>query len=98
MIALCSDRRACVFKEQPGTLLVVAEYLWDTIGPAPEELGGEAGLERLHRRTRLEPRDAVGERHAHDRRPRPLVNRLDRAGRIRVPADPRFGGPAIPRP
>jgi hypothetical protein len=48
-------------------------------------------LESLHRRARLEPGHAAGERHAQDGRPWPLVLGFDPADRLDVIADPRFG-------
>ena len=55
---------ARVREQKPAPLLVASEYMWDTVGPTREELGSEVRLECLHRRARLEPGDAVGERHA----------------------------------
>ena len=94
-VAEHADRCARVGKEEPRPLLVVPEHLREPVGPACEELGGEARLERLDRSARLEPGDTVGEWHAQDRRPRSLVRRLDRADRIDVRADPVFGCGAV---
>src|SRR5437867_3437434 len=89
-IAKRGDRLARVREQKPGPLLVASEYLWNAVGPTCEERGSEARLERLHRRARLEPRDAVSEWHAQHRRPRPLVHGLDRANRLGVQTDPLF--------
>ncbi len=62
-VAEGTDRRAGVAQEKPRPLLVVAEHLGDPVRMAREQLGGEARLEGLHRRARLEPCDAVGNRH-----------------------------------
>ena len=86
-----ADRGARVAEEKPRALLVVAEHLGDAVGMACEQLGREPRLECLHRPARLEPGDAVGERHAQDRGPRPLVLRFDHAGWLNVRADPVFG-------
>ena len=94
-VAEHADRCARVGKKEPRPLLVVPEHLREPVGPACEELGGEARLERLDRSARLEPGDTVGEWHAQDRRPRSLVRRLDRADRIDVRADPVFGCGAV---
>ena len=90
-VAERADRGARVAEEEPRPLLVVAEHLCDAIAIAREELGREPRLECLHRRARLEPGHAAGERHAQDGRPGPLVPRFDPADRLDVPADPRFG-------
>src|SRR3954463_14481451 len=87
-----ADRCARVGKKEPRPLLVVPEHPWKPVGPAGEELGSKARLERLDRRARLEPRDTDGEWHAEDRRPRAVVRRLDRADRVHVRADPVLGG------
>lgn len=89
------DRRARVGKEKPRPLLVAAEYLGDPVRPAREERRRQPRLEGLHRSARLEPRNAVGERHAQHRRPRPLALRLDRADRLDVRAEPAFGGGTV---
>jgi hypothetical protein len=93
-----ADRRARVGEEKPRPLVVMAEYRGDTVGPTRGEPCRQAWLERLHRRTRLEPGSAIGERHAEHGRPRSLVGRLDGAGRFDVGADPVFdlGGSTLP--
>ena len=60
------DRRAGVGEQEPRPLLVVREHVGDAVGPARRELRREPRLERLHRRARLEPGRAAGERHAQD--------------------------------
>jgi hypothetical protein len=90
-VAERADRSARIAEEKPRTLLVVAEHLGDAVGMACEQLGREPRLECLHRPARLEPSDAVGERHAQYRRPGPLVLRFDHADRLDVRADPVFG-------
>jgi hypothetical protein len=52
-------------------------------------------LERLHRRARLEPGDAVDQRDPQDRGPRLLMHGFDRADRLRVPTDPFFDGESV---
>src|SRR5207244_8310014 len=81
--------------EEPRPLIVVTEHVCDPSRPARGELGRQPRFERLHGRARLEPGDAVGERHAQHRRPRALVRRLDVAGRFDVLANPVFGGCAV---
>jgi hypothetical protein len=97
-----ADRGARVTEEKPRALLVLAEHLGDAVGMACEQLGRQPRLERLHRPARLEPGDAVGERHAQDSRPGPLVLLFDHADRLDVRADPVFGisevhAPTMPR-
>src|SRR5437867_900175 len=94
-IAERGDRLARIREQKPAALLVASKYLWNAVGPTREELGSEVRLECLHRRARLEPGDAVGERHAQHRRPRPLVHGLDRANRLRVQTDPLFDGERV---
>jgi hypothetical protein len=91
----CADGLARVCEEKPGPLLVVSEYFRDAVRPAAMEFGREARLECLYRRARLEPGDAAGDWHAQYRPPRPLVYELDRAGRLRVRADPLLDGEKI---
>ncbi len=94
-VAERADPGARVAEEEPRPLLVVAEHPCDAIGIAREELGREPLLESLHRRARLEPGHAAGERHAQDGRPGPLVLRFDTADRLDVIADPRFGADEV---
>jgi hypothetical protein len=98
-VAGFADRRARVGEEKPRPLVVMAEYRGDTVGPTRGQPSRQAWLERLHRRTRLEPGSAIGERHAEHGRPRSLVGRFDGAGRFDVGADPVFdlGGVHPPR-
>jgi hypothetical protein len=101
-VAERADRGARVAEEKPRTLLVVAEHLGDAVGMACEQLGREPRLECLHRPARLEPSDAVGERHALYRRPGPLVLRFDHADWLNARADPVLGisevhAPTMPR-
>ena len=90
-VAERANRGARVGKEKPRALLVMSEHLSDAVGIAREKLGREPRLECLHRRARLEPSDAVGERHAEYGRPGPLVLGFDRAYRRDMGADPVFG-------
>jgi hypothetical protein len=97
-VAEPAERRARIGEEKPGTLLVLAEHLGDAVGPAREEPRREPRLECLRRTAGLEPGNAVGERHAQDRRPGSLVYKLDLADDVEVRADPVFGGGAVHAP
>lgn len=62
-----AHRRARIGEQQPRTRLIVGEHLSDPIRPAREQARREPRLECLHRSTRLEPSDTVGERHPQHR-------------------------------
>src|SRR5439155_20347653 len=61
------DRRTRVGEQEPRSLLVVAEHVGGPVGPPREGLRTQPRLESLHGRADLEPRNAAGERHTHDR-------------------------------
>jgi hypothetical protein len=54
-------------EQQPAALPVMGEHLWKQARPATRQRRGETRLERLHRRTDLQPGQPAAERCLPDR-------------------------------
>src|SRR3954451_13318837 len=82
-VAVDAEGRPRVLEQDPAPRLV-RDHRRDDVRPTRAEIRGELWLEALHLAARLEPDDAVPNRHAPGRRPRPVLLDLELASDVDV--------------